>query len=213
MDHRGDCGILARMTQASVKATEVSYAEYLAMEERSEARHEWVDGVVYAMSGGTLAHNQLGAQMIGELLRLIGDRPCRVFTSDQRTRPREVRLAAYPDVTVVCGEPAVHEEDRNAIVNPLVLVEVLSDSTESWDRAGKFRRYRKLASLRHYVLVSQHERCIEVYSRDADGSWALREASDGESVMLDALGGALEVDRVYRNVTLTPDTQGPPSRE
>jgi len=118
-----------------------------------------------------------------------------------------VRLAAYPDVTVVCGEPLVHEEDRNAVVNPLVLVEVLSDSTESWDRAGKFRRYRKLESLKHYVLVSQHERCIEVYSRDAEGGWVLREGADGESVALEALGGALEVDRVYRNVTLTPSAR------
>jgi Uma2 family endonuclease len=192
------------MTEQASEAREVSYAEYLAMEERSETKHEWVDGVVYAMSGGTLAHNQLSAQMIGELLRLIGDRPCRVFTSDQRTRPRKVRLAAYPDVTVVCGEPLVHEEDRNAVVNPLVLVEVLSDSAGSWHRAGKFRRYRKLESLKHYVLVSQHERCIEVYSRDAEGGWVLREGADGESVALEALGGALEVDRVYRNVTLTP---------
>lgn len=183
---------------------EMTYAEYLAFEEASEEKHEWVDGVVYAMSGGTLAHNQLSAQMIGELLRLIGDRPCRVFTSDQRTRPNRVRLAAYPDVTVVCGEPVVHEEDRNAVTNPLVLVEVLSDSTEGWDRAGKFRRYRKLASLRHYVLVSQRERCIEVYSRAADDTWVFAEALAGESAALDALGGALDVDRVYRNVELAP---------
>ncbi|MFO0651125.1 MAG: Uma2 family endonuclease [Polyangiales bacterium] len=195
------------MTEQATEAREVSYAEYLAMEERSEIKHEWIDGVVYAMSGGTLAHNQLSAQMIGELLRLIGERPCRVFTSDQRARPRTVRLAAYPDVTVVCGEPIVHEEDHNAVVNPLVLVEVLSDSTESWDRAGKFRRYRKIESLKHYVLVSQHERCIEVYSRDAEGGWVLREGAEGEWVALDALGGALEVDRVYRNVTLTPDAR------
>jgi Uma2 family endonuclease len=183
---------------------EMTYAEYLAFEEASEEKHEWVDGVVYAMSGGTLAHNQLSAQMIVELSRLIGDRPCRVFTSDQRTRPNRVRLAAYPDVTVVCGEPVVHEEDRNAVTNPLVLVEVLSDSTEGWDRAGKFRRYRKLASLRHYVLVSQRERCIEVYSRAADDTWVFAEALAGESAALDALGGALDVDRVYRNVDLAP---------
>ena len=196
------------MTEQASEAREVSYAEYLAMEERSETKHEWVDGVVYAMSGGTLAHNQLSAQMIVELSRLIGDRPCRVFTSDQRTRPRKVRLAAYPDVTVVCGEPLVHEEDRNAVVNPLVLVEVLSDSAGSWHRAGKFRRYRKLESLKHYVLVSQHERCIEVYSRRDDGVWELREAGEGASVPLSAFAGAIEVDRVYRGVTLTPDAPG-----
>jgi Uma2 family endonuclease len=127
-----------------------------------------------------------------------------VYTSDAKVRVVETGLSTYPDASVVCGRPERAPDDRNALINPLVLVEVLSDGTEGWDRAGKFRRYRKLASLRHYVLVSQHERCIEVCSRDADGSWALREASDGESAMLDALGGALEVDRVYRNVTLTP---------
>lgn len=192
------------MTGEAATRQEMTYAEYLAFEEASEEKHEWVDGVVYAMSGGTLAHNQLSAQMIVELSRLIGDRPCRVFTSDQRTRPNRVRLAAYPDVTVVCGDPVVHEEDRNAVTNPLVLVEVLSDSTEGWDRAGKFRRYRKLASLRHYVLVSQRERCIEVYSRADDDTWVFAEALAGESAALDALGGALDVDRVYRNVELAP---------
>jgi Uma2 family endonuclease len=102
----------------------------------------------------------------------------------------------------------VHEEDRNAVVNPLVLVEVLSDSAGSWHRAGKFRRYRKLESLKHYVLVSQHERCIEVYSRRDDGVWELREAGEGASVPLSAFAGAIEVDRVYRGVTLTPDAPG-----
>jgi len=182
---------------------EKTYAEYLAIEAATGMKHEWVDGVVYAMSGGTLAHNHLGAQIIGELLRLIGDRPCRVFTSDQKTRPSRVRFAAYPDVTVVCGEPIVHDDDPNAVTNPIVLVEVLSDSTEGWDRAGKFRRYRKLASLQHYVLVSQHERCIEVYSRANDGTWIFSEALEGESAALEALGGSLDVDRVYRNVALT----------
>jgi len=107
-------------------------------------------------------------------------------------------------VAVVCGELETHDDDPNAVLNPTVLVEVLSDSTGSSGRTGKFRRYRGLATLRDYVLVSQHERCIEVYSRDAEGGWVLREGADGESVALEALGGALEVDRVYRNVTLTP---------
>lgn len=193
------------MTSDSAHRQEMSYAEYLALEASSETKHEWVDGVVYAMSGGTLAHNQLGAQIIMELGRILEDRPCRVFTSDQRARPRRVRFATYPDVTVVCGEPLVHDDDPHAIVNPVVLVEVLSDSTEAWDRTGKSRRYRTLESLQHYVLVSQHERRIEVYTRGADGAWILREGGEGESVALEALGGALSIDRVYRNVTLTPD--------
>ncbi len=198
------------MTSAPLVPNESTYAEYLALEAASETKHEWVDGVIQAMSGGTLAHHQLCAQMIGELLRLIGERPCRVFTSDQRARPEGQRFAAYPDVTVVCGQPVVHGEDRNAVVNPVVLVEVLSDSTEAWDRTGKFRRYRRMESLRHYVLVSQHERLLEVYSRNADGDWVLREAVEGGEAQLAGLEGALDVDRVYRNVTLEAETPRPP---
>ncbi len=183
---------------------ELTYDEYLALERATDLRHEWVDGVAYAMAGGTPAHSRLSAQMIGELLRLIGDGPCGVHTSDQKVRPRRGRFATYPDVAVVCGELETHPDDPNAILNPTVLVEVLSDSTEVWDRAGKFRRYRKLSSLRDYVLVSQHERCIEVYSRGEGDVWELREAGEGESVPLSSLRGALEVDRVYRGVTLTP---------
>ncbi len=199
------------MTTEAAGARRFSYAEYLAIEAGANAKHEWIDGAVYAMAGGTLAHNQLCAQVIVELARLIGSRPCRVFTSDQRARPADQRFATYPDVTVVCGEPVVHGEDRNAVVNPVVLVEVLSDSTEAWDRSGKFRRYRSIETLKHYVLVSQHERSIEVYSRNADGDWVLREAMDGESAQLSALEGAIDVDRVYRNVDLEPATPRPSS--
>ncbi len=95
----------------AASAPERSYGEYLSLERDSERKHEWVDGHVLAMAGGTLAHNQLGAQMIVELARLIGDNPCRVFTSDQRVRAREGRFASYADVSVVCGEAILHPED------------------------------------------------------------------------------------------------------
>ena len=188
----------------AAEQTWVDYQTYLTIERETDRKHEWLDGRIYAMAGGTIAHGQLSAQMIMELGRLAAACGCRVHTTDVKIRVRATGLATYPDASVICGPTERDPDDRNAAVNPAVLVEVLSDSTESWDRAGKFRRYRKLESLKHYVLVSQHERCIEVYSRDAEGGWVLREGADGESVALEALGGALEVDRVYRNVTLTP---------
>jgi Uma2 family endonuclease len=187
---------------------EISYAEYLAIERATDLRHEWVDGVVYAMAGGTPAHSRLSAQMIMELGRITEDGPCGVHTSDQKVRTKRGRFASYPDVAVVCGDLETHDDDPNAVLNPTVLVEVLSDSTGSSGRTGKFRRYRGLATLRDYVLVSQHERCIEVYSRRDDGVWELREAGEGASVPLSAFAGAIEVDRVYRGVTLTPDAPG-----
>ncbi len=146
--------------------------------------------------------------MIGELLRITGDGPCGVHTSDQKVRPHEGRFASYPDVAVVCGDVQTHPDDPNAILNPTVLVEVLSDSTEDWDRGGKFARYRKLPTLRDYVLVSQHERRVEVFSRRDDGVWELREAGEGERVPLASFAEPVEVDRVYRGVTLTPTPTG-----
>ncbi|MDO9021212.1 MAG: Uma2 family endonuclease [Deltaproteobacteria bacterium] len=185
--------------------TEVTYDAYLALERSTNWKHEWIDGVAYAMAGGTPTHSRLSAQMIVELARLLGERPCAIHTSDLKVRPEGLRFATYPDVAVVCGEAQTHADDPNAVTNPVVLVEVLSDSTERWDRTGKFRRYRKIASLRDYVLVSQSERCIEVYSRGPDDTWTLREAGEGESVPLSALEASLDIDRVFRGVTLTPE--------
>jgi Uma2 family endonuclease len=185
-------------------AAELSYADYLALERSTDLRHEWVDGVAYAMAGGSPAHSLLCSRILVELARILGEGPCNAYTSDLKIRPRKIRFASYADVTVVCGEVESHEDDPNAILNPTVLVEVLSDSTETWDRTGKFKRYRKLETLRDYVLVSQHERSIEVYSRGASGVWELREAGEGESAPLSAFPDGLDVDRVYRGVTLTP---------
>lgn len=183
---------------------ELSYAEYLALERSTDQRYEWVDGVAYAMVGGSPAHSLLCSRVLVELARILGEGPCNAYTSDLKIRPRTMRFASYPDVTVVCGEVETHVDDPHAILNPTVLVEVLSDSTEAWDRTGKFKRYRKLETLRDYVLVSQHERSIEVYSRGAGGVWELREAGEGESAPLSAFPEGLDVDRVYRGVTLTP---------
>lgn len=189
---------------------ELSYAEYLALERSSGQRYEWVDGIAYAMAGGTPTHSLLCSRVIVELARILGEGPCNVYTSDLKIRPRKIRFASYPDVAVVCGEVETHEDDPNAILNPTVLVEVLSDSTETWDRTGKFKRYRKLDTLRDYVLLSQHERSIEVYSRGASGVWELREAGEGESAPLSAFPDGLDVDRVYRGVTLTPAPERAP---
>jgi Uma2 family endonuclease len=187
---------------------DLSYEDYLALERETDTRHEWVDGVAYAMAGGTPTHNLLISRVLVEMARILGDGPCDAYPSDQKIRPRKIRFASYPDVAVVCGEVETHPDDPNAILNPTLLVEVLSDSTEDWDRGGKFVRYRTLATLRDYVLVSQHERRIEVHSRRPDGVWEMREAGEGESVPLASFAGMIEVDRVYRGVTLTPAPTG-----
>jgi Uma2 family endonuclease len=175
-----------------------TYAEYLELEARSEQRYEYFEGRVFAMSGGTPGHSELTANVIHALMRQLEGRPCRVFTADLRIRVPATGLATHPDVSVVCGKLALDGEDPNAVTNPVVLVEVLSPGTERYDREEKFAHYRRIASLRGYVLVSQAERRVEVLLRNADDSWTLRDFRAG-AVPLDPIDCTLELDEVYRD--------------
>jgi Uma2 family endonuclease len=177
----------------------MTYAEYLAAEETSPVKHEFLDGVAYAMAGGTIEHAALSASVIGLLTRALSGRPCRVFSSDARVRVLATGLSTYPDVTVVCGKLEVDAEDPHAIVNPVLLVEVLSDSTEAADRGEKAAHYRRIPSLRELVLVSQRGPRIEVQRRSDAGHWELFEAGPGERAVLASVGCELEVDAVYRD--------------
>ena len=178
------------------------YNTYLAIERESEQRHEWLDGHVYAMAGGTLIHAELAAATISEMRALALPRGGKVFTADAKVRVLATGLATYPDASVVCGPLVVDPEDPNAMTNPIVLVEVLSDGTERYDRGEKFEHFRRIPTLRDYVLVSQHKALIEVFSRGDDNLWTLREAGPGQSVALTALPGSIEVDRVYAGIEL-----------
>lgn len=180
----------------------IDYADYLAIERDTDQRHEWLDGAIYAMAGGTILHGELAAAMIAELRALALPRGCRVATSDVKLRVLATGLATYPDVSVVCGPVAVDPASPHTITNPVLLVEVLSEGTERYDRGEKFAHYRRIPTLRDYVIVSQHRPLIEVYSRDDAGLWILREAEAGGSVPLSALPGALDVDRVYAGIAL-----------
>jgi Uma2 family endonuclease len=178
----------------------VSYAEYLAAEEKSPTKHEWLEGVVYDMAGGTPDHAGLAAAVILLLGAELRGKPCRVYTSDLRVRVPATGLSTYADVTVVCGKLETAPEDANAATNPTLLVEVLSDSTEAYDRGEKFAHYRRLASLREYVLVSQHAPRIEVWRRNEGGRWELAEEVEaGERASLASVGCSLDVDEVYAN--------------
>src|SRR5215468_3706623 len=177
----------------------ISYADYLALEARTGIKHEWIDGVVRAMAGGTPTHAKLAAAIIRELGTALRGRRCDVFTSDLKVRVLATGLATYPDAAVVCDKRELDPEDRNAVVNPALIVEVLSDATEAYDRGEKFRSYRRIPSLREYVLVSQHEPCIEVYRRNEHGVFELTEAGAGEEIELATTGAKLSVDEVYRD--------------
>jgi len=185
------------MMPASRKLT---YADYLALEEKSlDTKHELIDGEITAMAGGTPDHGAL-AMAFGRLVQnALGDRPCRVYSSDVRVRVRATGMAAYPDLSVVCGRLETDPDDALAITNPVVIVEVLSDSTEARDRGVKAAHYRNLESLREYVLVSQRERRIEVHRRNEAGRWELFEYESGQRVELVSLGCVVPLDEVYRD--------------
>lgn len=177
----------------------MSYAEYLAAESTSEVRHEFLNGEVWAMAGGTPEHAALAAALIRELGAALRGKPCRVYTSDARVRVASTGLSTYPDVAVVCGALETAPDDPDAITNPVVLVEVLSDATEAYDRGAKAAHYRQIASLKEYVLLSQSEALVEVYRRAASGRWELLEARGGEAIELEALGVRLDVSALYTN--------------
>lgn len=179
----------------------MTYPEYVAREATSDVKHEFVRGEVFAMAGGTIEHARLSTAVAVELGNALRGRRCAVYGSDLRIRVRATDLATelctYPDVSVVCQQAEALPDDPHAIVNPTVIVEVLSDSTEAYDRGAKAAHYRRLASLREYVLVNQHERRIEVYHRNERGLWELSEAGPGERIALPSLDVALAVDAVY----------------
>ena len=177
----------------------MTYAEYVAAEAKSEIRHEFLNGEVWAMAGGTPEHSALAAAMIGELAMALRGRPCRTFTSDLRVRILDTGLSTYPDVSVVCGPLETAPDDEDAITNPIVLVEVLSEATEAYDRGAKWAHYRRIHSLREYVLVSQAEPLVEVYRRAETGRWELLEARSGETIELASLDVRLDVASVYAN--------------
>jgi len=177
----------------------MSFADYVAAEAASDIKHEWLRGEVWAMAGGTLEHAALASAMARHLGNALEGHTCRVFSSDLRIRVLATGLATYPDLTVVCGRPEVDPDNANTVTNPVLVVEVLSDTTEAYDRGEKFAHYRRIASLREVVLVSQREPRIEVFTRTDDGAWRLREWRTGERVELTSVSCTLAVDDVYRD--------------
>jgi len=177
----------------------MTYSEYLASEQASPVKREYVHGQVFAFARGTIEHAALVSAIAGELGNALRGRPCRVYSSDLRIRIVAIDLATYPDASVVCGRLETAPDDPNAAINPTLLVEVLSESTEAYDRGAKAAHYRRIPSLKEYVLVAQDEPRIEVYRRNDRGGWELHEARSGAQLRLESVGVELDVDAVYEN--------------
>jgi Uma2 family endonuclease len=176
--------------------------QYLAAERAASHRSEYYNGRMYAKSGGSYTHAQVIAGVVGELRNALKKRPCSVVPTELRLRVSPAGLYTYPDVIVICGEPKFADDQRDTLLNPALIVEVLSPSTEAYDRGFKAAQYRTLASLEECVLVSQAEPRMEVFHRQKDGHWLLSESIGLEAVCrFESLDCGLLLAEVYDKVT------------
>ena len=188
-----------RPMHAEAQRQVMTHADYCAAECEAAIKHEYLAGEVFAMTGGTLEHSRLATE-VGYLLRgALEGRPCRVLSSDARVRIEAVDVDTYPDLSVVCGPAETATADDHALLNPTLIVEVLSPSTEAYDRGLKASYYRQIPALKAYLLVVQDRAGLELHAREADGRWLMSEAGPGERLRIPALDVELEVDAVYRD--------------
>jgi Uma2 family endonuclease len=190
------------VTQAAQQIL-VTEDEYIARERLADTKHELVHGEVVAMAGGSPRHNAIAGNVAGALRALLKERRCLVFPGDQRVHVEATGLYTYPDVSVACDGLRFHPKYQDTLLNPCVIVEVLSDSTEAHDRGAKFAHYRTIPSLQEYVLVSQHEQEVDHYRRLDSGQWVLTAYQGASaSVALPALGCELPLAEVYDKLDL-----------
>lgn len=176
-------------------------SEYLAFERSAKQRHEYCQGEIFAMDGASSRHNQIVANTLISLGTQLKKRACRVWTNDMRVKVDASGLYAYPDLLAFCGEAKFDDEHSDTLLNPQVIVEVLSKSTEAYDRGDKFAHYRQIESLQEYILISQDKPRLERYTRQADDKWLLEEIADPASAIhLQAIDCELRLAEVYDNV-------------
>jgi Uma2 family endonuclease len=190
--------------------------QYLEIERAAQFRSEYYGGRMYAMSGGTYFHALIIANLSGEIRNALKGRPCMVTSSDLRVQVERGGLYTYPDVVVACGERRFLDKYRDILLNPTLLVEVLSPSSESYDRGFKAAQYRTVDSLQEYALVSQAEPRVEVFRRQDGGTWLFSEAVGLESAArFESLGCTVALSEIYANVTFggeeNPERPGPAS--
>lgn len=161
---------------SAIAKTKLTPEEYLEFEGKSEERHEYFGGEIFAMSGARRNHNKITTNVSGLIWQHLKSKDCESYSNDMRMFVPKTGLYTYPDIVVVCGEPGFQDKVSDTLLNPTLLIEVLSESTESYDRGKKFQNYRSVESLREYVLISQDEARIEKYVKSGDGFWTLSEA-------------------------------------
>jgi Uma2 family endonuclease len=180
-------------------------AEYLSMERNSSEKHEFAFGEIYAMSGASARHVEIVGNNAGELRNQLRQRPCRVYSTDLRLCVDANHRYTYPDVVVVCGQPQFLDDQLDTLLNPDLIVEVLSESTRNYDRGDKFQQYRGIPSFREYVLVDQAKVHVERHTKRPDGTWSLWETDSlDDAVRLGSIAVTLPVTEIYLKIEFDP---------
>lgn len=195
---------------SAVPKHKMTVAEYLAIEKSATFKSEFFDGEMFAMAGASRQHNRLKDNLVIRIGSQLLGGPCQTFSSDQRLLIDRTGLYCYPDLLIVCGEVESTEDDVDTITNPRVVIEVLSPTTERYDRGAKFRHYQQVPSLVEYVLVSQDEAVVERFVRQADGSWALVSFVGLEAELaLTAVPVRVPLADIYAGVDFPAPPRGP----
>jgi Uma2 family endonuclease len=176
-------------------------AEYLSMDRNSSEKHEFAFGEIYAMGGASARHVEIVGNIARELGNQLRQRPCRVYSTDLRLCVDADRRYTYPDIVVVCGQPRFLDDELDTLLNPDLIVEVLSESTRNYDRGDKFQQYRGIPSFREYLLVDQAKAHVERYSKQNDGTWSLWETDSLDNVIhLESIAVTLPVSEIYLKI-------------
>lgn len=186
--------------------------QYLAWEREADFKSEYLRGEIYAMSGASLEHNIIATNLTREISNHLKDRPCQIFGSDMRVQAEEADAYFYPDLSGLCGQFDFHDDRKDSYKNPQFVIEILSDSTESYDRGKKFHSYQTLPSLREYVLVWQDQAVVEVFRKDGN-RWIYQLINgEGAALRLESVDCEVSLSEIYRNVTFTTEVAAPPAR-
>ncbi|SLM29903.1 conserved hypothetical protein [Desulfamplus magnetovallimortis] len=184
------------------EATRVTPEEYLELERTSEVKYEYFDGEVFAMVGASLNHNRINRNMIQKIGIQLEGSPCEALSSDMRVKIEALEKYTYPDIAMVCGDVNLEKKKGlDTLLNPIVIIEILSKSTEAYDRGTKFQHYQLIPSLQEYILVSQHDCRIEKYVREAEGKWIYSLYGEmGQSMTIASIGCELLLSDIYYRV-------------
>jgi Uma2 family endonuclease len=200
-----NCYFYKNFVMGAAPILKFSIEDYLESERKSFEKHEFYQGEIFAMAGASIQHNQIvGNTLVSVGSHLSNSSKCQVFPSDLKIHCQSNSLFTYPDLSIICGKIETLENHKDIVTNPIVLIEVLSESTRDYDRGEKFRLYREINSLKEYILISSLEMLVEKYEKQPDGTWILHEyKNENDDLFITNISLQLKLKSLFRNVMFT----------